>query len=155
MSRNPISDQLQRLVTSLKLTGENYRLINRSDVEYEAVASWLETTFPISSWGRIDWGRVPDARCSSWSSTADLVYQLQQLADFPKVQHEVAVMWTDDEKPLIMLPFRAVLRHAARVVEVDWDCWIFDPNDAWCIEVYHEEELCYGIAPWAPGSQCI
>jgi hypothetical protein len=62
----------------------------------------------------------------------------------------VAVMWSDGLLPMLVIPISAAAHHAEGILMVDWDTWIFDADahsDArWCIEHYHEGELCLGRA---------
>jgi hypothetical protein len=128
----------------------SYRLLPPDAAEHQQSVAWLERAFPIASWGRIDWERVPEHRQLVWHEEGELVRALSKLIRGAAHEStEVLVLWTDASKPLLALAAREVLRHAADLLDVDWDAWILCPAENWCIEVYHEGEICFGAPPAA------
>jgi hypothetical protein len=59
---------------------------------------------------------------------------------------EVIVFWSNALRPAIQISVDALLRHAVPIIAADFDTWIISKAKGWCIEVYHEGELCFGYA---------
>jgi hypothetical protein len=48
---------------------------------------------------------------------------------------------------MIRVPETVLRAEMTPLLEVDWDTWILSPESRWCIEVYHEGEVCFGRRP--------
>ncbi len=114
--------------------------------EAERITEWLYQSFPFTSWGRINWSRLPGYTCYPWDIKAiDLVDTFQSLCHTESLQNvEVVILWTNMLIPLLQCKIEAVRACAAAVFETDFDTWIVCQEHQWCIEVYHEGELCFG-----------
>ncbi|HEX8695879.1 MAG TPA: hypothetical protein VF746_25915 [Longimicrobium sp.] len=142
---------LEPLLVELERDGVAYRLLPPEDAEHRAAQERWERAFPVASWGRVDWEKVPGSTrlaVHDYDAAGERVREL--LAGAARPGEPVWVMWSNALRPMLRLPAAAVAKHAALVVEVDWDTWIFDGEPAWCIEHYHEDELCFGRAPAPP-----
>jgi hypothetical protein len=139
-------DLVKKLMQALNTARENYVVLSAD--ESERVAAWLESSFPIASWGRITWSKLPDGDCRSWANKwNDLPATFADLCNvFGLGEPEVVVLWTNALRPALRMSLGGVRRHAAQIFEMDWDTWIVCPSGGWCIEVYHEGEICFGKA---------
>lgn len=137
---------IEQLERALQMTGHSYRLAK--DAEAQALQAWIEEGFPVASWGRIAWEQVPQAVVRRWQSAADVAECLEEAAEghWPSAS-EVAVVWTDASKPILISSLSGVVRHIERVLDVDWDVWVFAPEGTLLLEVYHEGEVAYGVRP--------
>lgn len=137
-----ISDAIGRL----GVPASEIRIVDPASDEQVRVSRWLEQAFPIAPWGRIDWEKVDGARRSCWAQVSDASRTINATlrAGFAKPDGIVYVLWTDATKPLLVLPTTALLSDVTPLLEIDWDTWFLDPAGGWCIEVYHEGELCFG-----------
>jgi hypothetical protein len=140
---------LPLLCTALTMTGDRFVLVEPGDQAHSAHEQWLQRAFPIASWGRIDWKRVPDRECYRWSDRSEASGLFTRVTRNLNRDSNVSVMWTDAMKPVLLLELATVARHLMRILDVDWDCWIFDREEGWCIESYHEGELCVGRSPFS------
>lgn len=145
---------LEPLLVELGRDGVAYRLLAPEDAEHRAAQERWERAFPVASWGRVDWEKVPGStRLAVHGSDAAGERVRELLAGAARPDEPVWVMWSNALRPMLLLPAAAVAKHAALVIEVDWDTWIFDGGPAWCIEHYHEDELCFGRAPGGSGGR--
>lgn len=109
---------------------------------------WLKR-FPIEPWGRIRWSAVPDAACQQWADQAELLALLRGLThDLPRdPETEIFIVWSNAARPLVRAPFACLGDCGEAILDADFDVWILCPQYHWCIEKYHEGELCYGYLP--------
>lgn len=81
-----------------------------------------------------------------WSSYSDLVAIVKELV----VEQQLGdpyVFLTWDGQIVIELKLSALLEAGEVIFYMSWDIWIFTPEYGWCIECYHERELCFGRSP--------
>jgi hypothetical protein len=138
---------IQEVLEALNTAHEEYTLLSAN--EYAAVVdNWWQQSFPFASWGRVLWEEVPNSVCIAWSEKwNDLVHSFQTLCSEQKLLNPtVVIVWSNALKPALSTSLDAVRRHAAVIFEADFDTWIICQTDRWCIEVYHEGELCFGRA---------
>ncbi len=111
------------------------------------VMCWLEESFPIASWGRIIWEKVPGSTCLEWMEVGDIVEPIKSLC-LKEGLHDSSVMviWTNELRPALKLSLNAVLSNAAPIFEADFDTWIISRENGWCMECFHEGEICFGYA---------
>jgi len=107
---------------------------------------WLSESFPWQ-YGQIDWQSVPESICLNWHSH-DVVSAFQQLCQTKQlINPNVNILWYSAHQPTLEMPLQLVKDAIAEIVAQDWDTWIFEPVTGWCIELYHEGTICYGISP--------
>lgn len=135
---------IQDVLDELSSANDSYRVL--SPDESDAALAWLANHFPIASWGRILWSDVTESVCVPWEEKGEelakafrAMCQNHQLADPP-----VIVAWSNALAPAIQTSLVAVCHHAEAMFDADFDTWIICETHGWCIEVYHEGELCFG-----------
>lgn len=80
---------------------------------------------------------------SSYTEAAEILQQMiveQQLGD-----PDVFITW--DGQVVLELKLSALAEAGDIAFCMSWDTWIFSPLYGWCIECYHERELCFGYSP--------
>ena len=107
---------------------------------------WLAHNYPFSWWGRIDWQKVSNSAKRLWSSYTDVVEIFQQLVIEQQLEDtEVFITW--DGQLVLEIQLSELLEADEKLFQMAWDTWIFSPQHGWCIECYHEGELCFGYSP--------
>jgi hypothetical protein len=137
-----VTDALQR-------EGISFEVMSKGSREEAAAVEWLEGTFPVESWGRVGWNRVENADCRQWATWDDMIRTYGDLLD--RMQQDlgqpdapVLLIWSNAARPILRVPFAALRVCGAEILDEDSDVWILCPSQGWCIEKYHEGELCYG-----------
>jgi hypothetical protein len=128
-------------------------ILGQEQIEYkihwaeEAIARtltrWLMDHFPIR-WNRVDWGRDPDAVCRLWRTPEDQMAIAQMMLEAWSDTLCIHVLWADANTPVITVPLGAVRSRVALFFEPSWDTWLLCPELGWCLECFHEGELCFG-----------
>ncbi|WP_420816049.1 hypothetical protein [Longimicrobium terrae] len=128
-------------------SGDYTVLVPGTDAHSQAEAC-LTSRFPIAEWGRVDWSRVSHSICRPWESLESASLLVNEIAAHVPLKKENAyVIWTNALRPILHVPVRALRSNLLPLMEIDWDMWIVDDAGKWCIEVYHEGELCFGSSP--------
>jgi hypothetical protein len=134
---------IQTVLDALDARGEQYRVLYGS--ESEDAVSWLEQAFPVATWGRILWDKVPSSRCTRWATLSDLEHRLRECCERESLDDlVVVVVWSNALRPGLELSLSSAVRHATPIFEADWDTWVLCRVEGWCLEVYHEREICFG-----------
>ena len=94
----------------------------------------MTNQFPITSWGRIDWGKVNHKKVSS----------LDQISKDVNVSDEVFILWDEGSLPALKTTVKNVLQAIDDITAVSFDTWIYSPNGGYIIEFYHENEINFG-----------
>ena len=142
MTRNyrPVNPEV---VNHLRQVGETFNLLQTDSQEAVIASEWLKKNFPIASWGRIDWPKVPNSSCITWNNDSELLLAFQRILVESKLNEKleisVIVLWTNALKPPLQINLDTFLKYANAMFEEDWDTWVYSESDNWCIEVYHEE----------------
>jgi hypothetical protein len=144
-------DRLRDLFNTLRSKDIDYKILYPTTIDEiqssgysDSYTAWLEQHFPIG-FSSIDWSRVEGAdRRSVDSNTAVSDTVREMLAG--KVAHDcrVVVLWADARTPVIEVPLAAVVENAEELFAQDWDTWVFDPQDSWCLENHHEGTMTFG-----------
>jgi hypothetical protein len=109
----------------------------------------MENSFPIAHWGRIFWENVPKSDRLKCKSFAESVEAIKYLTEKHELNDSlVTVCWTNLLTPNLEIHLKVMLKYAEEVLAVDFDTWIICPEKEWCIEIYHEGEVCFGYAPF-------
>lgn len=142
----PNPELIKDVTNALEVTGFSYRLL--AEAERDALDRWWQTHFPFASWGRIQWSAVQYHVCQEWTERwKDLPDRFHALCEAEHLQDpEVTIIWSNALRPVLHCTLRAARDHAVTIFEADFDIWIVCPSQQWCIEVYHEGEICFGKA---------
>jgi pimeloyl-ACP methyl ester carboxylesterase len=140
--------RIRDVIAALRREGISFDVLGKGSPEEAAAVAWLNT-FPIEPWGRIGWSRVKNADCREWVTWDDMIRTYGDLLD--RVQDDlrqtdapILLVWFDAGLPVVRVPFAALRACGAEILDEDFDVWILCPLQRWCIEKYHEGELCYG-----------
>jgi len=144
-------DRLKDLFGTLKSKSVDYKILYpttsdevRSSGDYDSHTAWLEQHFPIG-FASIDWSRVEGADCRNVGSDAAVSDAVREILSDKGVQEcRVVVLWSDARTPVVELPLSAVVENGEEIFAQDWDTWVFDPKDSWCLENHHEGTLTFG-----------
>jgi hypothetical protein len=144
------STRLDALIAAIRADGGRVDVLPPEDAEHRARQARLEDAFPFVTWGRVDWPRVPDHAILRTEDPDRLAGRVREWLEKVGDADRVAVMWSDGALPMLVIPTAAAAERAEEILMVDWDTWIFDAESdgaaRWCIEHYHEGELCLGRA---------
>ena len=137
-----------RVTDYLIQAGETFNLLQTDSQEAIIASEWLEKNFPIASWGRIDWPKVPNSSCITWTDDSELLLAFQRILVESRLDNNleitVIVIWANGLRPSLQISLNTFLKYANAMFEEDWDTWVYSESDNWLIEVYHEEEICFG-----------
>lgn len=144
-------DRLRDLFSTLSSKNVDYKILYPTTLDevqfigvYDSYTAWLEQHFPIG-FSSIDWSRVEGADRRSVTTVASLSDTVRAILSEKGVQDcRVVVLWADARTPVIELPLSAVVENAGEIFAQNWDTWVFDPQDSWCLENHHEGTLTFG-----------
>jgi hypothetical protein len=144
-------DRLRDLFGTLRSKEVNYKILYPTTIDevqssgyYDSYTAWLEQHFPIG-FSSIDWSQVEGADRRDVISDAAVSETVREILAGKGVQDcRVVVLWADAGTPVIELPLTAVVEHAEELFAQDWDTWVFDPQDSWCLENHHEGTITFG-----------
>lgn len=129
---------------------EEFTLLMPDSEEGIAASEWLESNFPIVSWGRIDWNAVRESSLKTWDDFPELLSTFEKLVSENisknKLSNSVVVLWGNASTPGLRIKLSVFLKHLEAMLEEYSEAWVYSEEDKWCIEVYHEGEICFGSA---------
>ncbi len=134
------------VVDYLIQTQEEFTLLPVDSQEAIVASEWLENNFPIASWGRIAWNEVTQSYCATWNSNSDLITTFEKIILENQLKGDVTVLWTNALKSPLKIKIDVLLKYLQVVLEEDWDTWIYSKEDNWCVEVFHDGEICFGYS---------
>jgi hypothetical protein len=123
---------------------EEFELLKPGSEEENISSEWLKKKFPIASWGRIDWSRVQDSTCIQWSEISEQVPIFDKIIADNGLGGDVVVLWTNASKMALKAKLAMIMKYSQMTFDEDWDTWICNLEGNWCIELYHEGEICFG-----------
>jgi hypothetical protein len=140
--------RIRDVIDALQREGISFEVLGKGSPEESVAMKWLKR-FPIEPWGRVGWNRVENADCRRWVTWNDMLRTYGELLDqvqkeFDQTDPSVLLVWFDAGRPVVRVPFSALRACGAEILDEDFDVWILCPSQGWCIEKYHEGELCYG-----------
>ncbi len=97
----------------------------------------MAESFPMTSWGRIDWGRVERKQRLQYSNL------LSKIGDVD-LNEEVYIIWDEVTLPAVKTNLKKALLVIDDVTAVSFDTWIFCPEVKIVIEFYHESDIHIG-----------
>ncbi len=148
MSMDPLASDVMEAAARLGLAPARVELLAPDTAAHRLVDEWLRTRFPIARWGRIDWAGVPGSTRATWDFPADAGEEITRIvASLPPAEGDVHFVWSNALRPIARLPRSVLASDVSPLLELDWDTWILALDEGWCIEVYHEGEVCFGFSP--------
>jgi hypothetical protein len=146
----PDPETIREVLDELDNNNEQYRLIMDQSLNQPDM-HWFTESFPFVKWGlgRISWAEVPSSTCLNWSSYPEQLSQLfEEISIHEGLQDTVVtVIWITSSRPILETTLAVVRKHAAVIFDADLDTWVVCRSDGWCVEVYHEGEICFGRVP--------
>lgn len=130
------------IVKDFKVAGEVFEILNRE--ENIECNDWLESNFPIASWGRIDWSRMPESACLRYGEDSELVTNFEKIVKEKQLKGTLVVFWTNARTLPIRISMEVLRKYAEDIFYEEPDAWICNQEDQWCIEHYHDGEICFG-----------
>lgn len=141
------------VVNYLKNAGEKFEVV---DVKYSYLndlisrkeAQWIEKNFPVADWGRINWKAVSNSHCKLWGDDySKIVWYFQEIVNSNSLSGYVYIEWDNLLLKPLYLKNDVVLRHIKYIAQESFDTWIYSSELKWCVEIYHEGEICFGYSP--------
>lgn len=147
LARERMLFDLKELLSQLDHRAADYHLQWDEDADI-IPNTWIEQLFPIASYGRIDWSKVPTSKCQRWETEQERNTLVSQALAISASDPEsyITVIWLAN-KPAICMQVVDAQACLAEILDADWDTWIYSPTDFWLIENYHEGEVCVGHSP--------
>ena len=135
-----MSDKLQTLANTLELHSVSYEISPS-----EPVTTWLKDNFPIADWGRVLWSSIDSARCESYTDLAHASQIINRLILNEGLGNpSVIILFSNAISPAIEIGLDTFTHFAPEIITQDFDLWICCKEDSWCLEIYHENEICWG-----------
>ncbi|MDF2506085.1 hypothetical protein [Clostridium sp.] len=107
-----------------------------SNDETKNIFGEMTKTFPITSWGRIDWDKV-DRKIKINSIEAGI----NKLKEEKLIDEDVYILWDEVSLPAIKTKIENVVNAIYDITAVSFDTWIFSESSKYLIEFYHEDEI--------------
>lgn len=112
-----------------------------SDKDSRKIRNEFESFFPLTKWGRIDWGQVPEQ--ADVNIVDDIISFLNQnMNEYSKV---VYVIWDEGTLPIIQSTLDKVFEVIDDVTAVSFDTWIMSASAEYVIEIFHDGKVKIGI----------
>ena len=121
------------------------------DIESSTDAScrasrWLRSSFPIFSYGQIDWSQVPNSKTFSWDTDYSASCIVSYLLGAEGVEGSISVLWSDTLLGSFRGNMQDILPFMWDIITESSDTWIIAEQSGFCIEVYHEGKIGAGYA---------
>lgn len=133
---------LEACYVALKNSYEKIDNPHQADVLF----SKLEAMFPFTSWGRIDWEKVPQKIIIQNSDTIIPLLEKHK----KDIYAPVYIMWDDANVPIIKSSIKPIIQNIEHVTAVSFDTWILCPTEGWVIEFFHDGKVTLGFRPVTP-----
>ena len=134
--------QAPSIVNDLRESGETFKLLSSQDSILNT--EWIENNFPIASWGRIDWSKTSESFCTRYREDSELVTALEKIVEERKLGGILIISWSNALTLPIKISMEVLRKNAANIFYEEPDTWICNEQDQWCIEHYHDNEICFG-----------
>ena len=134
---------MAEIVKDLQASGEVFEILNSK--ENMESTEWLENNFPIASWGRIDWSKTPESFCTRYGGEhQELVTAFEKIVEEKQLKGNLVIFWTNARTLPIRISMEVLKKYAEDIFYEEPDTWICNEQDEWCIEHYHDGEICFG-----------
>ncbi|MBE7106371.1 hypothetical protein FT637_26180 [Bacillus cereus] len=100
----------------------------------------FENTFPITSWGRVDWSNIQNY--GEIYNDHEIKLYLEHC--FGLYSETVYLIWDNARLPVIKTNLHQVLKVIDDVTAVSFDTWIYSPDTGYVIEYHHDGEIRIG-----------
>ncbi|MFF2014909.1 hypothetical protein [Paenibacillus sp. NPDC058177] len=120
--------------------GENIEIL--SIRETEDMFNKLVSFFPVTSWGRIDWGSVDNFM--EISREQEILSKIENECGV-HYNNTVFLLWNYTDAPSVCADLNQVLSNIDNVTAVGSDTWIFCPESGYVIEYFHEGQVTVGF----------
>jgi len=139
--RQFVDKQQREFLAPLDQAGVAYTL-----AEDPPLISWITDRFTIDRSTAIDWARVAERHCADADAEAqDPAAWLRRLAEEKNLgEPVVAVVFADAAMPCLTMRYDEFARHVEKIVDVNWQTWVFDLASSWIIEFHHHQGWCWG-----------
>ncbi|PEA18399.1 hypothetical protein CON40_25110 [Bacillus cereus] len=97
-------------------------------------------TFPITSWGRVDWSNIQNY--GDLYNEDEIKLYLQNC--FGTYSQTVYIIWDNARVPIIKTNLHQVLKVIDDVTAVSFETWIYSPDMGYVIEYHHDGEIRIG-----------
>lgn len=114
--------------------GDNIIVLSKK--ETEEIFECMSKSFPITSWGQIEWSAMKHAK--KISSAEELVQHLNNK------EASLYILWDEASLPSIKTNLNKILAVIDDVTAVSFDTWLYSPAEGYVIEFYHENEITIG-----------
>ncbi|MEM8638537.1 MAG: hypothetical protein AAGG51_06980 [Cyanobacteria bacterium P01_G01_bin.54] len=123
------------------------------DIQHQP-SLWIEGLFSVASHGRVDWRKVPGSTRQNWHTAQDRIERVTDcLVSYAhNLESDIVIAWLEN-KPALRVKVGDGRACLTEILEVDWETWIYDPEDNWLIESYHEGEVCSGRSAFTVPSE--
>ena len=130
------------IINDLQESGETFELLNSQDSTLHT--EWIKNNFPIASWGRIDWSKMSESVCTRYVQHQELVAAFERIVEEKQIKGTLVISWSNALTLPIRISMEVLRKHAANIFYEEPDTWICNEEDRWCIEHYHDGEICFG-----------
>ncbi|MFP4979359.1 hypothetical protein ACE6ED_28510 [Paenibacillus sp. CN-4] len=110
-----------------------------SEESSETIRNVLVQTIPFTSWGRIDWEKIP--KWCKINAVTDALPTLKALN--VDIRTPVYIIWGGNH-PVLQTHMPKIIDKVEDVLAVDFDTYIYCPT-YYVIEFYHEGEFTVGL----------
>jgi len=97
-------------------------------------------TFPMTKWGRIDWGKTDGE--FEVVPKEDILERLCRV--YNDIDTTVYILWDEASLPAVKTDLKKAIGVIDDVTAVSFDTWFFCPSANYVIELYHEHEIRVG-----------
>ena len=133
--------QIPSIINNLQESGETFELLSSQDSNLNA--DWIENNFPIS-FSRIDWSKIPESVCIQYEIDLGLVTAFEKIVEERELGGTLVISWSNGLTLAIRTSMEVLRKYAEDIFYEEPDTWICNEQDGWCIEHYHEGEICFG-----------
>jgi len=109
-----------------------------------ANTEWIENNFLMTSWGRIDWSKVPGSFCTQPKKDSELKEIFEEIIEEKNLGGTLIVSWSDPSILPIKINIDALKKYVVDIFYEESDTLICSEQDEWCIEHYRYNEICFG-----------
>ena len=115
------------------------------ETESELIGNVFENTFPITTWGKIDWEKI-DHKIEIDYDPKDIVPSLEKLFG-RKVNTEVYILWSSARYPVIKANLHDIVQHFDDVTCVSFEKFIFNFELLYILEILSSDKMTIGVLP--------
>lgn len=140
------------LARSLAQQGVGARLLSADCSESDEISAWLEASFPMAAWGKIDWEKVSDSHSLEWRSPEEVLkafrymYNALGLERSMKSETIIFVIWSNALDPILVLQWDGFIAHKEEVLRADSTLWVICKEKNWCMEKNGVGTFSFGLA---------